>query len=408
MLVRMHQRNERLLVLEFVRVSVDSDAVAKKIEEEAEKELIIPVPGNATEIVSELTADLVKKMETKDITLAIQTEKANYTIPAKQIQVDSISEQVGKEVSLADIKVKVNISDSTANTAKVVEDTANKNNYQLVVKPIEFTITATTGDKTVEVSKFNAYVERTIAIPDGVDPSKITTGIVLNNDGTFSHVPTTILKIGDKYFAKINSLTNSTYSVIWSPKTFADVEKHWSKASVNNMASRLIINGKSETAFAPNDQITRAEFASILVRALGLKHIESAKPINFKDVQASDWYNNDIQIAIEYGIIKGYDDSTFKGGRTITREEATLMLMRAMKWTKLTSVTDDATTNIVMSNFKDAASISKWAKQAFASAVNNGVVQGGSKVKLNPKTNITRAETAAMVERFLKKAALID
>jgi hypothetical protein len=54
-----------------------------------------------------------------------------------------------------------------------------------VVKPVEFEITCTSGIKTVEVSKFNGYVELTGAIPDGVDPSKITTGIVLNADGTF-------------------------------------------------------------------------------------------------------------------------------------------------------------------------------------------------------------------------------
>ena len=159
---------------------------------------------------------------------------------------------MGKQGALTDIKVKVNIADSAPNTVKIVEDTASKNNYQLVVKPIDFEIRATTGEKTVDVSRFNAYVERMVAIPDG----------------TFTHVPTTIIVIGGKYYARINSLTNSTYSVVYAPKTFADVEKHWSKDAVNNMASRLVIKGKSDTTFAPNDQITRAETAAMVERLL--------------------------------------------------------------------------------------------------------------------------------------------
>jgi len=57
-----------------------------------------------------------------------------------------------------------------------------------VVKPVEFEVTCTSGIKTVEVSKFNGYVELAVAIPDGADPSKITTGTVLNADSTFCHV----------------------------------------------------------------------------------------------------------------------------------------------------------------------------------------------------------------------------
>jgi hypothetical protein len=162
-----------------------------------------------------------------------------YTLPATEINIDNISSQIGQLVELKDIKVNVTVAAPAQNTARIVEDTANKNNYQVVVKPVEFAITCTSGNKTVEVSKFNGYVERMVAIPDDIDPSKITTGIVLNNDGTFSHVPTTIVVIDGKYFAKINSLTNSVYTVIWNPRTFNDMENHWAKNDVNDMVQGL-------------------------------------------------------------------------------------------------------------------------------------------------------------------------
>jgi hypothetical protein len=309
---------------------------------------------------------------------------------------------------LSEIKVAVNISDSTKDTVKVVEETANKNNYQIVVKPIEFTITATSGDKTVDVEQFNAYVERTVAIPDGVDPKKITTGIVLNNDGTFSHVPTMITVINGKYFAKINSLTNSTYSVIYSPKTFKDVEKHWAKSAVNNMGSRLVIEGRAEDTFAPKEAITRAEFAAVLVRALGLKHVDANEKVTFKDVSANDWYDDDVQIAVRFGLISGYSDGTFQGKRTISREEVAVMIARAMKWTQTQTLTDQKVIDQSIQRFTDANVIANWSRTAVASLIANGILQGKDKGKLHPKVNITRAETASMMERFLQHAGLID
>ncbi len=174
------------------------------------------------------------------------------------------------------------------------------------------------------------------------------------------------------------------------------------------MASRLVIKGKTETTFAPNDQIKRAEFASILVRAMGLKPSEANDALNFKDSKANDWFNADVQTAVNYGLISGYHDGTFKGNQTITREEAMVMLSKAMKWTKLTQVNDVAAIGSNISSFSDAAAIGNWSKQAVASAATNGIIKGQSKGKLNPKANITRAETAVMVERFLKKAELID
>ena len=57
----------------------------------------------------------------------------------------------------------------------------------------------------------------------------------------------------------MNSLTNSTYTLIRHPKAFADAADHWAQEAVNDMASRMVVNGVSDTAFAPDHRITRAE-----------------------------------------------------------------------------------------------------------------------------------------------------
>ncbi len=355
-------------------------------------------------VVCELNGQMVKNMEQKQVVLEIKTEFATYTLPAQQINIDAVSEQIGQQVELKDIKVKIEIAKSSAETVKIIENSAQQGEYTVVVPPVDFKVTCTYGDKTVEVNRFNSYVERIIAIPEGVDPQKITTGVVLNSDGTVSHVPTKIIVIDGKYYAQINCLTNSTYFVIWHPKTFQDVESHWAEDCVNEMGSRLVIGGVDENNFAPNRDITRAEFAAIVGRALGLKASGTAN--KFSDVKANDWFYGAVGAASAYGIVGGYEDGTFKPDQAITREEAMAVIARAMKLAGMDTNMADSVADAQLARFKDQDSVNGWAKKSAATCVKYGIAVGNNGL-LAPDDNITRAETAAMVMRMLQQADLI-
>jgi hypothetical protein len=174
----------------------------------------IPISGNSDVAAGTLTGAMVKSMENKEATLVVQTASGSYTLPASEINIDAVSQQLGSSVTLSDIKVTVSIAEPSASMTKVVESAAQNGSFTIMVPAVDYTITCTHGSQTVDVSSFNAYVERTIAIPDGVDPNKITTGVVVDPDGTTHHVPTRVTVINGKYYAVINSLTNSTYSVV--------------------------------------------------------------------------------------------------------------------------------------------------------------------------------------------------
>ena len=387
-------------------IKVDDTKLENILESKGDKPTVtLPANKGSDVVVGELTGQTIKNMEKKEAVLEIKTETVSYTLPASQINIDSVSSQIGSQVELKDIKVSVKIAEPTADTVKVVENTASKGNYQIVVKPVEFEITCTSGDKTVKVSKFNGYVERTVAIPDGVDPSKITTGIVLNSDGTFSHVPTQITVINGKYYAKINSLTNSTYSVIWNPVTFTDVSNHWAKDAVNDMGSRMVVTGMGNGTYEPDRSITRAEFAAIAVRALGLKKgsTESA----FVDVAISDWFNGYIVKATEYGLITGYDSKSYGPNDTITREQAMTLIARAMKLTGLSVSLTDSEVSTLFASYKDSSAVSDYAKASVATCIKAGLVTGTSTTTISPKAYVTRAEVAVMVQRLLQKSKLI-
>ncbi len=387
-------------------IALDQKKLDEKLEAAGRKAVVtIPVPSGSDVAVGELTGQMVKNMENKEAVLEIKTGMATYTLPASQINIDEVSAQLGSQVALKDIKVSVSIAEPPADTVKIVQDTANKNSYQLVVKPVEFEITCTSGGKTVDVSRFNGYVERTVAIPDGIDPAKITTGIVLNIDGTFSHVPTQIIKIDGKYYAKINSLTNSTYSVIYNPISFTDVANHWAKDAINDMGSRMVVTGVGSSTYEPNRSITRAEFAAVVVRALGLQKgtTESA----FGDVTLTDWFNGYVDTATSYSLITGYDSTSYGPNDAITREQAMAIITRTMKIAGMNVSLTDSEESAFLSKYTDGASISSYAREGAAACLKAGIITGTSATEISPKDCVTRAEVAVMVQRLLQKSGLI-
>lgn len=389
-------------------VNIDETEVQKTLNEmektnpTKEKKVVIPVNNSSDKVVGELKASTLKAMADMDAIIEIKTENASYTLPANTVNFDEIVKKLGGNPELKDIEVKVTVTKATNDKADKIKDEADKKGYELKGKPVEFEISFTNAGREVTVSSFNNYVARTVAIPEGVDPKKITTGVVYNPDGSFTHVPTAVNIIDNRYYAKINSLTNSTYALIYNPLTFKDVEKHWSKDYVNDAGSRLIVSGTGNENFTPDRAVTRAEFAVMIVKALGLKGSQFSD--NFYDVGKDNPYYSYICTAYQYGIITGYTNGKFGPNDLITREQSMTMISKAMKIAGMdTTLTD---TDNLNKNFSDSGDISKWAKDGAAICVNSGLFVG-NRGKLNPKNNVTRAESATVIIKLLKNAHLI-
>ena len=386
--------------------TVDTAQLSSRLAREGDNaNIVIPVTDRVDKVSAVLTGDAVKELENKQAVLEIQTTNGNYKLPAAEVSIDQWANQFGADVPLSDIVISVEIGKSSAAKVELLENSAEQGNFAVVVPPVEFTVTATYNGRTVQVERFHSYVEREIALPEGVDPSKITTAVVLEADGTIRHVPTYINERDGKYYAVIHSLTNSSYALVWHSKTFADVEGHWAKNAVNDMASRMIVNGVDESRFHPDAAVTRAEFAAMVVRALGLP--AGGTRLTYSDVKAGDWYAGVLSTAKDYGLIAGYEDGTFRPAARITRQEAVVLLERAMRLAGLDTAISEVEAASALSKFADGTSVAAWARTAVAAAVKQGLVNG-SQAGLNPASNITRAETATIVQRMLQKAALID
>lgn len=387
-----------------LKATIDSFKLADQLKKAADKStVVIPVTAKTDKVLVVLTGEAVKSMEIKQSILEVQTTNGTYKLPAGQINIDDISSKLGEQVKLSDIVVQVEIAKSDEDTAVLAKTASAQGGFEVAAPPVTFNVTASYNGKIVAVEQFSSYVEREIPLPAGIDVSKVTTAAVLNSDGRVRHVPTYLTTREGKNYATVNSLTNSDYFLIWNPKTFADVESHWSKQAVNDMASRLIIKGKDENHYEPNAVITRAELTAIMVRALGLS--DTGTESAFNDVLSSDWYAGSIAKAVEYGLIEGYENRTFAPNQAITRQEALVIINRAMRLAGIAA--DGASPDSLLSPFADQTMVALWAKQAMAAAVKNRLVEGSNE-GLMPTKNLTRGETAAIVQRFLIETNLID
>ncbi len=391
---------------QVTRVIVNEQQLLNRLEAAGEQSLItIPVQTSSDVAIAELNGRMIKSMEESQAILEIRTENASYTLPASQIDIDAIWEHLGTEPDLQDIKIKIEIGTPLNDRQQLVQDAVNREGLTIAVPPVNFKVTAEYAGQSVEVTTFNAYVERSVNIPESVDPNRITTGVVVETDGTVRHVPTKVIENEGDYYAQISSLTNSTYAVVWHPVSFKDMTKHWAMNAVNDMGSRMIVEGIGEGEFGPDREITRAEFAAIMVRALGLR--ADTEGSDFLDVEASAWYAGAVATARSYGLIDGFEDGTFRPADKLTREQAMLVIAKAMRITGLSNQLGVSMPDEIISAFRDAQAVSSWALEGIADSLKAGIVTGRGGQKIAPQANITRAEVATIVKRLLEKSDLI-
>ncbi|MBN2899655.1 MAG: InlB B-repeat-containing protein, partial [Clostridia bacterium] len=384
------------------KVTVDAPKIESILDQKENKAVVtVPIANGASTAIAGLSGEVIKKMETKEAVLQVKNDVAIYTLPAAEINIDAVSQTLGERIELSDIRVEIEISEPTEAMVKAVEDAAKADAFTLVMPAVSFEIKCSYNEKEVSVSRFNAYVERMVTIPEGVDVSKISTGVVVEADGSVRHVPTKIIEIDGQYYAKINSLTNSTYSVIWNPVNFKDLENHWAKDSVNNMGSRMIVKGMGGGQYVPEGSVTNAEFITMVVRALGLN---AEVP---KVGQESTWYEGYLQTACEYGLIEEASLLFTRPNDKMTREAAMVVIAKASKITGMVAPLTEAEVQSLLEAYTDSAQVSAGYEYLVAHCIKSGVITGKTDVTLAMKDDITRAEVAVIIERFLRISDLI-
>ncbi len=191
--------------------------------------------------------------------------------------------------------------------------------------------------------------------------------------------------------------------LIFPGKTFPDISDHKNKLAIEALAARNIIDGKTATAFMPDATMTRAEFSTIVTKALGL---EAAATNRFSDVSGTAWYAPYVGTASSYGIINGNPDGSFNPQAQITKQEAAVMVTRAAELCGMDTAIDAVTVRDVLAQFPDYVTVAEWAKSSMASCYEKDILSQ-DEIEIRPAAPIKRGDIAEMLFRMLTAAELV-
>ncbi len=181
-------------------------------------------------------------------------------------------------------------------------------------------------------------------------------------------------------------------------KTFADISGHRAQTAIEYLSGRGIINGMTDDSFAPDATMTRAEFAAITVRTLGLP-LGTATP--FADIVTDDWHFGYVGAAYKAGIINGVSDTEFDPNGTITNEQAAAMVCRAARLLGTENALSDESVRNILAEFDDYTSVSAWARESVAFCYSAGICDRGE-LNIRPQDAIKRYEVAQMIYNVLR------
>ncbi len=186
-------------------------------------------------------------------------------------------------------------------------------------------------------------------------------------------------------------------------KTFEDIFGHVNQTAIEALVAREIINGMTDYSYEPDETMTRAQFATIVVKSLGLTPKSSDV---FTDVPAKEWYAPYVGTAYAYGIVNGRTDTTFEPTGTINRQEAAAMVARAAKLCGMDTAMENNEIRDMLAQFGDYKKVSDWAKESMAFCYSEDILDQ-SDLDIEPGRMILRCEIAQMLYNMLDKAKLL-
>jgi len=176
---------------------------------------------------------------------------------------------------------------------------------------------------------------------------------------------------------------------------FNDVQSdYWAYGPIQSLAQQNIITGYLDNTFRPDNPVSRAEFATMIIKAINRENTPVTSTFNFKDLSSSFWAYNNIQRAYSLGLISGFPGRLFKPNDYILRVEVISILSKASQ----SGLMSDTEAGEILNKYYDAAKIPEWAVISVAKAAKSNLIVNYPQPNfLMPQKRATRAEVAAML-----------
>ncbi len=180
-------------------------------------------------------------------------------------------------------------------------------------------------------------------------------------------------------------------------KSFKDIENHWARNEIELLAGKGIVAGMENDNFEPDENITRAQFATMIFNIMELKKEQYTG--KFMDVKSSDWFASYVEAVAKAGVVLG-SQGHFYPDNKITREEMAVIIVRVMELKEIDTISSKI-------SFNDKEEISSWAAESVSKAIDKGIIKGMTDLTFQPRQNATRAQASVMIYRLMELLEII-
>lgn len=338
--------------------------------------------GTEQDFVVELSAAVLASLKaySHDLVLQVSGDSNGLCLPLNQL---------AQELSAgSSLRLELGMNEAADFSAWL-------NSWQELVSGVyAVRIVAVNGAEQTEIAALPDYLQ--VQVPLTVVHAYSQMGGMQENESRtgLKPLPTTFARDGQAGFATIYTYTAGNIAVVKAIRTFADLSGHWAQSDINTMANKSLVNGKTDTSFYADDEITRAEFVAIVNRAMAYS---AGSLRTWPDVSASAWYAQDMATAFAQGLLLG-DENGMRPEDPITRAEIAVIMQRVAGEALATAAELE-----VLADYADSAAIPTWAESSLAWTVQNNLMRGDEQSRLNVDDNATRAEGTVLIMRLLEK-----
>lgn len=171
------------------------------------------------------------------------------------------------------------------------------------------------------------------------------------------------------------------------------------------MSKKQVISGYPDDSFRPDRYVTRAEFTSMLIKAIS-EHLDTVNVGEepFSDVNTNDWYYAVVDEGWNAALITGITSDSFGPNQNITREQMAAIAVRALNQLKILPDMTSTQANSILGKYNDSKVVSSWAKVDLATAIDQKIIDGIGNNKLASNDLATRAQAAVIVYKVLNES----
>lgn len=388
----------------FKDAQQEADNYAKEHSSIMPPKVVLPIAslGDGVRARLDLSSLIAGAAAAPKAVVTLQTDAAEYEIPVGLLTGNAVKQTWGGQSFPSDLRIVIQVQKIDSSTAGQVNGLLKKEGLVSLSDALDFEIVLESGGVSKSFTNFGGtYVTKRLIVNGTAGVGGVSALTYDPAARAMVFVPSFARARDGKLTVEVKTPHNSVYTIVRAAKSFVDLANRPDRSDIEAMAARKLVLGTGQR-FEPDRAVTRAEFAALLVRALGLAQPSGTSA--FKDVAQGAWYEPAVTSAVNAGLVTGYGNGKFNPAGIISRQEMAVMLKRAATYAGGLPASSTAQSSQALAGERIAA----WAEADVRSLLEAGILERSVSGSFDPSAAASRSTATIALKRLLEKLQLIN